>query len=160
MTAEALADVKGGDVTGPDTKEEKQEKGYSILFIEYLWKEHERIRDVDEHQQAGGGLSEDTLEPGGEYDYCEEHEGSEGDDGEDVGRAKIKSEKEKGDCGECPPERHGIAAGACEGTELQCSEAGNDGGEDRDHPEFAEKDQCCYECDQYDCCEDSLHVPC
>ena len=118
------------------------------------------IGDVDEHEQAGGGLPEDAIERGAEGGDGEEHQGGEGEDGEGVHGAEEGGEEEERDGGDDPPEGDGAAAGAGEGAELPCGEAGDDGGEDRDHPELAEEDQRCDECDEDECGENALHVPC
>ena len=44
VAAEALADVEGGDVAGPDAEEEKEEEGDAVFFVEDLREQHERDR--------------------------------------------------------------------------------------------------------------------
>ena len=106
MTAEALPDVEGGDVSRPDTEEEKQKKGYAVFFVEDLWKKHERIRNVDQHEEAGGGHPQDVFERGAEYCYGEEYEGGEGNDGEGLHRLEERGEEKERDRRERPPERN------------------------------------------------------
>ena len=140
MTAEALPDVEGGDVARPDTEEEKQKEGYTILLVEYLWKKHERIGDIDQHEQTHGGLPKNALERGTEYSYREKYEGREGNDGDGLHWTEVGSKEKERDRRESPPERNRATAKARECAELQCSEPGNDGGENCDHPELAEED--------------------
>ena len=73
MAAEAFANVEGCDIARPDAEEEKEEKGNTVLLIENLRQEHERIGDVDQEEETDGGLPEDALQGRDEGDDGEEY---------------------------------------------------------------------------------------
>ncbi len=160
VTAETLADVEGCDVAGPDAEEEEEQESGAVFFVEDLGEQGERKGDVDEHEDAGGGLPQDALEGGAEGGDGEEDEGDEGYDGDGVLGTKKGREKEQRDGGERPPKGDGAATGGGEAAKLQRGQTGDDGGEERDHPELAEEDQRSDDGDQDNSSKNALHGPC
>ena len=160
VAAETLADVESCDVAGPDAEEEEEQESGAVFFVEDLWEQGEWKGDVDEHENARGGLPQDALKGGAEGGNGEEDEGDEGYDGDGVLRAIEGREKEERDGGERPPKGDGTATGGGEATELQRGETSDDCGEERDHPKLAEEDQRSNDSDQDNSSKNALHGPC
>ena len=62
--AEALADVERGDVAGPDAEEEEDDEDEAVALgaVPDERDQRERVGDVDEQEQACGGLLQDARE--------------------------------------------------------------------------------------------------
>lgn len=62
VAAITLADVEGGDVSGPNAEEEEEDEREAIFLVKDLGEQREGIGDVDEKKDPGRGLPEDALE--------------------------------------------------------------------------------------------------
>src|SRR5581483_1400956 len=130
--AEALAAVEGSDVAGPDAEEEEEEEDEAVAFCADPddRNQGERKGDVDEQQQAGGGLLQDAGERRSEGIPGEQQQRGEDDCGDGVLRTLKCCEEEEGDGEEGPTEGDGVSSGGGELAELQGGEGGDQGGEE------------------------------
>ncbi len=58
----AATDVEGGDVSGPDADHEEEDEGGAVLLLPEERDEGEGVGDVDEAEEALGGVGKDLVE--------------------------------------------------------------------------------------------------
>ena len=127
----------------------KRTKGGAVFLLPEERNEGEGVGDVDEAEESLRGVGEDLNEGGAEAVPGKEHEGKGAEDGELGFDGKVGQGDDEGEGGAegHPPDGDaelGAVGFGADGGQLEVlvgGQFGDDGGEERDHPELAEEDE-------------------